>query len=66
MFEVCLLNFMEMEMTHMNKKEKIKREIENKYPEFPIELLDIISKYVSYDITEDCKTMGINDSCAEN
>lgn len=53
-------------MTYMNKKEKIKREIENKYPEFPIELLDIISKYVSYDITEDCKTMGINDSCVKN
>lgn len=43
----------------MNKKEKIKKEIENKYPEFPIELLDIIAEYVSYNISEDCKTMGI-------
>ena len=43
----------------MNKKEKIKREIENRYPEFPIELLDLIVKYVSYDIAKDCKTMGI-------
>lgn len=50
----------------MNKKEKIKREIENKYPEFPIELLDLIAEYVSCVISEDCKTMGINDSCAEN
>lgn len=43
----------------MNKKEKIKREIENKYPEFPIELLDLIVKYVNCDIAKDCKTMGI-------
>ena len=50
----------------MNKKEKIKREIENKYPEFPIELLDLIAEYVRYNISEDCKTMGINDSCDEN
>ena len=50
----------------MNKKEKIKREIENKYPEFPIELLDLVVKYVSCDILEDCKTMGINGSCTKN
>ena len=50
----------------MSNKTLIKKEIKDKYPEFPIELLDIISKYVSYDITEDCKTMGINDSCVEN
>lgn len=50
----------------MNKKEKIKKEIKNKYPEFPIDLLNLIVKYVSYNIVEDCKTMGINDSCAKN
>ena len=44
----------------------IKKEIKDKYPEFPIELLDLIVKYVSCDLVEDCKTMGINDSCAEN
>ena len=50
----------------MSRKNKIKKEIENKYPEFPIELLDLIVKYVSCDLVEDCKTMGINDSCAKN
>lgn len=43
----------------MNKKEKIKKEIKNKYPEFPIDLLDLVVKYVNCVISEDCKTMGI-------
>ena len=43
----------------MNNKDTIKKEIMNKYPEFPIELLDLIVKYVSCDLVEDCKTMGI-------
>ena len=43
----------------MNNKDTIKKEIMNKYPEFPIELLDLIVKYVNCDIAKDCKTMGI-------
>lgn len=50
----------------MSNKTLIKKEIKDKYPELPIELLDLIVKYVSCDLVEDCKTMGINDSCVEN
>ena len=50
----------------MNNKDTIKKEIMNKYPEFPIELLDLIVKYVNCDIAKDCKTMGITDFSKED
>ena len=43
----------------MNKKEKIKREIEKKYTDFPIELLDLVAEYVRCNVSENCKTMGL-------
>lgn len=40
-------------------KDEIVSIIIEKYPQFPIELLDLISKYIMCDIINDCKTMGI-------
>lgn len=40
-------------------KDKIVNIIKEKYPQFPLELLDLISKYIMCDIVSDCMTMGI-------
>ena len=40
-------------------KNEIVSIIKEKYPQFPIELLDLIVEYIMCDLINDCKTIGI-------
>lgn len=40
-------------------KNEIVSIIEEQYPQFPIELLDLIIKYIAFDLTDGCKKIGI-------